>query len=259
MKSVEEISASCVADAFHLSQRESECKSTFGWSTDLSLSPWRHLMPRVEVVSNSSSSVLPASELLYRQPPVQPWLLAVVLMPVMEKIKPQLPPQYVLGMGRGMEWGWMSEKGAQLWLAPGRECIQPRQESCRLQSPVQFTSQEPPHSHWEHPLPLGTPTLPFGTPTLPFPGSQQSLSWSWTRALWTPSDTFSCFLTIQHPSQCIPHQQLAHVLHELWAKHLLGVGTKYDLHSAAFPFKCLCCKIKWYLIPALKITGSICL
>lgn len=86
------------------------------------------------------------------------------------------------------------------------------------------------------------------------PGCLLGSRWAWS-GTWALQTLCLCFLTTQHQPQHIPHQQLAHVLHEPQAKYLLEVGTRYDLHSAAFPLKCLLQNKTLLIRSALKITG----
>lgn len=135
-------------------------------------------------------------------------------------------------------WGWVFGTGARLLLAQG----QPYGGSSRLWSPSCSSLPASPerwccHFPWQQAMPqrLSGSILP----------SSRRI------ALQTPADTLSLyFLTIQHLPQCSPHQQLTHIFHELQAKGLLQVGTKYKLLFVTFHLKCLCCKIKswWSLL-----------
>lgn len=73
MKRVEKIPASTMADAFHLSQSKSECKSASFLvevlQIDLSLSPQRCLMPRVETAP-CSPQICPAGSGVPHNPQV---------------------------------------------------------------------------------------------------------------------------------------------------------------------------------------------
>lgn len=198
-KMVEKIPASHVADAFHLSQRESECKNTALFvevltSACLHGGTWCPGVRLSQAPLHVPASLGAPHNFFTGSHQCSPdGLLALVLMPVIEKMKPQLPPQChaCAGNGKGNVLGDGCQRKGSAAGGSRQGIHTAMQGSCRLQSPPRFTSLEPRHCHfpWQ--------------PAVPESLSGCRLAWGGTWALQTPSDTLSpCFLTVQHWPQC---------------------------------------------------------